>query len=385
MEEQLKTDYSTFKGNLWLHRLWAALPFMTLILLLGIIFVLQSWINSEGNIIKEQKAKELAEEKPPVNVVALELTPRPIREQINLPGVVRPWVELSVVAEVRGKIVTKKIVEGQKVRIGDIIAVIDKRSYQNAFNSAKAAFHAAKAGYERTLALNRDRLATQSQLDDTLANMENAKANMDTAALNLERCTISSPMDGIVDKVHIEKGQFMNDADPVAHILKIDRVKVDVGIPESDVDAVRNIKYFTVTIDALKNKVFFGRRYYLSKSAQTLARSYLLEVVIDNPHGEILPDMFTRVTIVKREVEDGLAIPLFSLTNINGSKAVFVADQGVARLIPVKTGIQEGWKVQAAEGLKPGAKVIVVGHKDVKNGAPIQVLRTISDPKELMQ
>jgi hypothetical protein len=123
----------------------------------------------------------------------------------------------------------------------------------------------------------------------------------------------------------------------------------------------------------------------MSKSAQTLARSYLLEVAIDNPHGEILPDMFTRVTIVKHEVKDGLAVPLFSLTNINGSKAVFVVEQNVARLIPVKTGIQEGWKVQAAEGLKPGAKVIVVGHKDVKDGATVQVLRTISDPKELMQ
>jgi hypothetical protein len=62
-----------------------------------------------------------------------------------------------------------------------------------------------------------------------------------------------------------------------------------------------------------------------------------------------------------------------------------VADNGIARLTPIKTGIQEGWQVQAVEGLKPGAKVIVVGHKDVKDGGSVEVLRTISDPKELMQ
>jgi membrane fusion protein, multidrug efflux system len=385
MEDQIKKDSPTVKNNLWLRRIWALLPFTTLILLIGVVIVLQSWIRSEGNIIQQQKAKEISEKKPPVNVVTLDLTPSPIREQTNLPGVVRPWVELTIVAEVRGKIVSKKIDEGQKVTAGDVIAKIDKRSYQNAYNSAKAAFHAAKADYERTLALNRDRLATQSQLDDTLARMESGKANMDTAALDLERCMIEAPMDGIVDKVYIESGQFMNDADPIAHILRIDRVKVEVSIPESDVDSVRNVNDFTVTIGALNKKVFSGRRHYLSKSAQTLARTYLLEVAIDNPNGEILPDMFTRVNIVKREVKDGLAVPLFSLINNHGSKAVFVVDNGIARLTPIKTGIQEGWQVQAADGLKPGAKVIVVGHKDVKDGAPVEVLRTISDSKELMQ
>lgn len=385
MEEPNKNDLPAVGGNLWLRRLWGALPLMTFILLLCMIFVMQSWIKSEGNIIKERKAGELSSEKPPVNVVALELTPGPIREQISLPGVVHPWVELAVVAEVRGKIVSKKVVEGQKVKTGDILAMIDTRSYQNAYNSAKAAFLAAKASHERIQALNRDRLATISQLDSALAGLESAKANMDTAALNLERCTISSPMDGIIDKVYIENGQFMNDAEPVADILQIDRVKVNVSIPESDVDAVRHVDSFSVTVDALNNKVFTGRRHYLAKSAQSLARSYLLEVAIENSDGEILPDMFTRVKIIKHQVDDGLSVPLFSLTNAGGSKAVFVVDNDVARLIPIKTGIQEGWQVQASAGLTAGAKVIVVGHKDVKDGSPVQVLRTVSDPKELSQ
>ncbi len=385
MDENIDDNRSEMRGSLWLRRLWAALPFMTLIVLLGIIFVLQSWINTEGNIVKERKAQELAGEKPPVNVVTLTLSPKPIREQISLPGVVRPWVDLSVVAEVRGKIVTKKVVEGQQVRTGDLLAVIDKRNYQNAYNSARAAYHAAKASYDRILTLNQDRLTTMSQLDDALASMENAKANMDTAALNLERCTITSPLDGIVDRVYIEYGQFMNDADPVADILQMDRVKVQVNIPESDVDAVRRVDDFKVTVAALGHKVFAGKRHYLAKSAQTLARSYLLAIAIDNSDGEILPDMFTRVKIVKQKVEDGLAIPLFTISSVDGQKGVFIDDDGVARRVPIKTGIQEGWQVQAKEGLTEGANVIVVGHKDVEEGAPIHVLRTVTDAKELMQ
>jgi membrane fusion protein (multidrug efflux system) len=361
------------------------LPFLSLIVLTGIIFVMHSWIISDGEILRERKLSELAGEKAPTNVVALELVPGPIREQISLPGVVHPWVALTVVAEVRGKIVAKIATEGSRVRKGDVLASIDRRDYLNAYTSAKAAWRAARATHGRMAALYQDQLATRSQLDDALAALETTQATMDTAALNLERCTITSPMDGIVDKVHIEDGQFMNDADPVADILQIDRVKVEVSIPESDVDAVRRVHRFTVRIDALGDNTFAGRQHYLAKSSQTLARSYRLEVAVDNPDGDILPGMFTRVEIIKNQVDKALAVPLFSLVSTKGEKAVYLADNGIARLTPVRTGIQQGWQVQVADGLKAGAKVIVVGHKDVKDGTAIHVLRTVQDPKELEQ
>ena len=385
MNTQPSEQTAPLGGNRWLRRLWGMLPLISLILLIGLIVVLQSWIHSQGETIKERKAKELAGEKPPVNVVALALKPGLIRDQISLPGTVQPWVELTVVSEIRGKIVTKKVVEGQKVRSGDILAEIDKRDYRNAYNSARAAWRVAKATHERIAALYKDQLATQSQMDDALAGLETSQANMDTAALNLDRCTIRSPMDGVADKVYIENGQFMNAADPVADILQIDRVKVEVNIPESDVDAVRHVDDFTVRIDALNGRTFAGSRHYLAKSAQTLARSYMLEVAVDNPGGEILPDMFARVEIVKSQIEDGLAVPLFSLINNKGAKAVYLAEDGRARLAPVQTGIQEGWQVQVTQGLEPGAKVIVVGQRDVRDGAPVQLLRTVEDPRELQE
>jgi RND family efflux transporter MFP subunit len=385
MDKQTSNETGEMQGNRLLRRLWAILPLLSFILLVGIVFVLQSWISSEGEIIKERKAHELASEQPPINVVALDLKPGPIREQISLPGVVRPWVELKVVAEVGGKITAKKVREGQKVHKGDILAQIDPRDYQNAYNSARAAWRAAKATYDRIAALYKDQLATQSQMDAAQASLETTQANMDTTALNLERSTIRSPMDGIADKVYIENGQFMNNADPVADILQIERVKIEVSIPESDVDAVRNVDTFTIRIDALDGEVFQGHKHYLSKSSQTLARTYRLEAVIDNPEGNILPDMFTRVEIIKHQVDNGLAVPLFSIINNKGDKAVYLAENDLARLVPVETGIQEGWEIQVTKGLQPGAKVIVVGQKDVKDGAPVKVMRTVQDPKELEQ
>ena len=380
----LKSQHGADRGQ-WLRRLWGYLPLISLVLLVGMVAVMATWIISEGKAIEEKKKNAADKETAPVNVVALDVRPGPIRDQISLPGVVKPWVALKVVAEVGGKIVAKPVNEGRTVHKNDILAVIDKRDYENAFVSARASYRAAKASMDRLQSLFEDKLATQSQLDDAVAAMETTKAAMDNAALNLERCTIRSAMDGVVDRLPVEIGQYVTVGDPVADVLQIDRVKVEVGIPESDVDAVRRVKTFPITLDALDGKSFTGRYHYMAKSADSLARSYRLEVAVDNPKGEILPDMFARVRIVKNQVDDGLAVPLFSLISHNGSKAVYLADNGKARMVRVQTGMQEGWKVEVTSGLHPGDHVIVVGQKEVRNEAPVKVLRTVSDPKELDQ
>ncbi len=368
----------------WLRRLGANLPLLGLILLIGVVVVLQSWIRSEGETLKARKVAG-TEKSEPLNVVALELHPGPMQDRINLPGVVRPWVALKVVAEVPGKLVAKPIDEGQRVEKGAVLAMIDDRDYRNALASTTASYNAAKASHDRLALLYRDELVTRAQLDDAVALMNTTKAARDTAALNLERCVIRSPMAGVVDRMHIENGQYLAAADPVADVLQVNRVKIEVGIPESDVDAVRSIEHFEVTIDALKGRAFKGRRHYLSSSADTLARAYRLEIAVENPDGALLPDMFARAEIVKQRIENALSVPLFALVTYQKEPAVFVADGGRARLVTVQTGIQQGWQVQIDQGLQVGDKVIVVGQRGTKEGAPINVVRTISTLAELDQ
>jgi membrane fusion protein, multidrug efflux system len=369
----------------WLRRLMSNLPLLGLMMLIGLIVVLQGWIRSEGETIKVQKASSLGKEPDPINVVTLEVRPGPLQDRINLPGVVRPWVALTIVAEVPGKIVAKQVAEGQRVAQGTILALIDDRDYRNAHSAAAASYQAAKASHDRLTLLYKDELVTRAQLDDAVALLNTSKAAMDNAALNLERCTIRSPLAGVVDRLHIENGQYLGAADPVAGLLQVDRVKIEVGIPESDVDVVRNIEHFKVIIDALDGRGVQGHRHYLARSAETLARTYRLEIAVDNPDGALLPDMFARVEVVKRRVENALSVPLFALVSHQKEQAVYVAEAGKARLAPVRKGIQEGWQVQIDKGLQAGAMVIVVGQRDIKDGAAINVVRTIGSPEELTQ
>jgi membrane fusion protein, multidrug efflux system len=331
----------------------------------------------------QDKKLDVEPERPDLNVAALELSPVTIRDRINLPGIVEPWVKYNIIAEVRGEVKQKLIDKGTPIHAGDVLAVLDTRDYEIAIEAAKSSYDTSLSSMKRIEKLYSEKLASRSQLDEISAQMERFRAELDSAKLNFERCTIRSPITGIINNVYIEKGEYVKLSDPVAEVLQIDKVKISVGIPESDVSAISAVEEFEVKLDALEGKTFSAKKYFLSKSSDAEARLYKLELEIENPSHEILPDMFARVEIVKREMTDVLAVPLYSIITLNNQQTVYVVNENIARARKVQTGIQEGWLMQIKEGLEPGDHVIVVGHRRVSDGQKVNVVRTVKNMEEL--
>jgi RND family efflux transporter MFP subunit len=302
---------------------------------------------------------------------------------MSLPGTLNPFVKLDVLTEIRGQVAKKHVSEGDSVRKGELLVTIDDADYRLQLASVQASHQAALANKERLAKLYRDKLATRAQLDDAVAQVDSLKAALDSAALNVARCTIEAPLTGIVNALPVENGQYLNVADPVATLLDVERLKVEVGIPESDIAAVRRLDQFDITVDALDGRTFTGRRQYLSKTADAMARLYRLEIAVDNADGELLPDMFVRVHIVKRTIPDALTIPLFAVINRDEKHFAYIVNDEQAHIRPVELGILEGWRIQVLSGLDPGQRVIVVGQRSVSEGTPVNVVRTVADAGEI--
>jgi RND family efflux transporter MFP subunit len=287
-------------------------------------------------------------------------------------------------AEVRGKVVQKALEEGAEVKKGDLIAVLDDRDYVNAYNSAKALYDTALASYNRYSELYKAELATKSQIESARANMENAKASMDSAKLSVDRCRINAPFSGTLNRVYFEKDQYINTGDMMAELLQMDRVKVNVGIPESDVEAVRRLENFDITFDALDDRMEKGTKVYLAKTTETAARLYSLKLAVNNASHEILPDMFARVEIVKREAPDSIAVPVYAVINRNDENYVYlVGEDDSVSIRPIEMGLQESWQVEVTQGLVPGERLVVVGHRSVEDGQTVNVMRTIDNMEAL--
>ena len=369
-----------------LRLVWHGIPLAVVALAVLFIIVPMGWmITAEKAGLAEQQSRQVQTADAATRVITLEMIPEDMAETISLPGVARPWKLLEVVAEVAGKVIEKNMDDGTVVAERDVLAVIDPRDYQNAYDSARASYETALLNQQRFEALSKQQFITQSQLDDVSTQVKTTRAAMETAKLNLDRCTIRSPMAGVVDRSHIETGSFLGVGDPVARILQIHKLKIQVGIPESDVPAVRKIKQFEMTVDALGAEPLTGHYHYLQKTTDSLARLYNLEISLENPGFQILPDMFVRVSIVKNRDRQGLGVPMYALITRGNQTGVFVEDQGVARFAPVETGFQEGWKVQVTSGLSPGEQVVVVGHRIIEDGEPVKVDRRVQSMAELGQ
>ncbi len=354
-----------------------------IIILLGTISLLGMVIKSKGESLKQKEKNSKKIQKPLTNVITMEIIPCPVQEVINLPGQAIPWKSLIIVTEVRGKVITKKITEGSPVKTGDVLAIIDKRDYENSYNAAKASYKTLLTTEKRLIALKKKKFITQSQVDDVTATLKQAKARMDNAMLNLLRCTIKAPMDGIIDKVFIEQGSFLDPGKPVAKILQINKIKIEVGIPESDIDIVRNIDEFDIEIDALNSRHFLGKRYYLHKTTDDFARLYNLEISVDNFEKKILPGMFARVKITKHYIKDGLAVPMYALVNKNGNDGVYVVKNGIAFFKKVEKGFLDQWRIQIKKGLNPHDKVVVMGQRLISNKEKVKITKNVLTMEEL--
>jgi membrane fusion protein (multidrug efflux system) len=368
----------------FVYFIWNNMPrFMLFGMILGIIF-LGVAIKNEQQRLEENKAAEIKEEKPPVNAITFTLSPATITDRINLPGSVEPWTRLLLMSKISGTISEVTVTEGDRVKTGDLLARIEDDDYRIAVERARAAYTLAEAEYKRYKSIYEKGVIPTSTLETNETNMETARADYQNAQLMLSRTRVTSPMDGVISRLDAKVGLQLSVGDPLAEILQIDRMKGIIGIPESDVTAVRQLDEVELTVQALNDKKILTTKHFLSPSPDTAARLYNLELEIDNSDGEILAGMFVRADLVKRQIDNSLSIPFYSVISRNDEHYVFVDEGGVAKKRPVELGVMEKWMVEITSGLKPGDRILVEGHRDVEDNQKIKVIKTLTDPQELL-
>ncbi|MBN2373114.1 efflux RND transporter periplasmic adaptor subunit [bacterium] len=363
--------------------IWGVIPWLIVCLLLISSVIIGIRISREKKRIKEEKLAGYQNNRPPLNVVVQEVQPTEVEDRINLPATIAPWEDLTILAEVSGAIISISVKEGDTVKEGDILAQIDPRDYENRLNQIQASYSLAQLEFDRISRLAKTSAASQAQLDSVQSRLHEISSSLESAKLDLERCTTKAPIPGFINKRFAKIGLLVSRADPLFQILDTRRVKVEVGIPESDVDAINDLKEAEITIDALNNLKVTGKKAFLSRQPESFARVYNLKLEVENPDNLLRAGMFARVNLVKKRYPDSLVVPLYSVVTNENEHYVYVVNDETAHYRPIKLGVLNGWQVQVTDGLKPYERVIVVGQRNLEDGQKVKVIRTISDPQLL--
>jgi len=373
------------RGSRLLRSLWGAFPWLIVIGIVLFLFHMIGEIKQEKARLEDQKKAAMKKEIPPVKVITLNVRTCLLKDKISLPAEVEPSEEVLVRAQVSGEVIRVLAKEGKEVKEGQVLLVLDNSDYRSRLERIEANYRLAKQDYQRNLALAKSNATSKAKLDSTEAQVKDLEAQLQVARLALERTKIRAPLSCILNNLIVEKGDYVSVGDPVAQILGLDPVKVTVGIPESDVATIFDLKQADVIINALGNLRVKGKKVFLARKPRTLARLYDLELAVPNPRKRILPGMFAQVELVKSVFPKALTIPLYTVISHGEEQYVFIDRDGHAEKRQVKLGILAEWQVQVLSGLTPGDKVVVVGHRQLEEGQRLEVIKNVNDPSEILK
>lgn len=361
--------------------LWAQmLPWLLLILvaLLGLAVLWSAIARRKATIEEERRQASAARVDPPTNVGVWKISPRPLVDAIDLPGMIQPWESLRLKAQVSGRIVAIAKDEGDAVDAGEAVARIDARDYEARLDRSQAALVLAEQHLNRTRELFRQDALPQADLDRAEAAAKEARANATTARLALERTVLTAPFAGVINARFIALGALVDPGTEVFELLDLARVKVAIGIPESDIDFVRTLEKAAFRVDALGGRSFTGTRHSLAHKPLSQVQAYSLQLAADNPDGILRPGMFAEARILREERPKALLVPLYAVIAPDREKICFVAQDGKAQRRRVTVGRLLGQEIEITAGLRFGDALIVLGQRQVEDGGPVRITRQLS-------
>ena len=312
---------------------------------------------------------------PPIKVEAVVVEARPFKERSWLPAEVRPFEAARVSAEAMGRITWLCCDEGDVVRKGQVLARIDTALNQAQVAQAKAQLDQAERDLARVEELAKSGAATEAQLEAARTRRDAAAAALDQALAAMKKTTVVSPIDGQVSRRYVTGGEVAAPGQPLLDLVDISRVKVVAGLPERDFAHLKVGQETTVKVDAWPDLTFTGTVARIGLVAGP-ARTFPIEVVVDNSEGRLRPGMVGQVLLTKRTYDSAIVIPQDAIVDEFDSQRVYVAAGEVAKERKVTLGPRDGRLVVIESGLKAGESLVVTGHRFLTDGRAIEVVRT---------
>ena len=316
----------------------------------------------------------------PTNVVVEFLALENVEESFTLPGTLEAWENLTLSLEQAGPIRWIGPKEGDRLRKGEAILRIDSAVYESQEARNRVDYEVKKKNLERAESLLAEELISERARDEALKEFEAAKATLDQSIIALEKCTLSTPIEGILDRLMVDRGEYGNVGMPAAIVVQIGRLKVLVDVPEKDVTAVKGgqkVEVFPAWINQADGMGRDGKVIHVAYQADDMTRTYRTKIEIDNSTGLLRPGMIVRARFVRRVLKDVIAVPLYAILDRDGQKLVFVEEDSTAVERIVRLGPIVNGKVVVFGGIRQGENLIIKGHQLVSNGGPVNVIEDL--------
>jgi len=313
-------------------------------------------------------------EKAPVPVSVASIATGPVSAYITSTANLVAEDEVKVLAEAEGRVAELLVEEGNRVAKGQVLAQLAKEDAEIALTKAQVRLENARLNYERAQQEVQDHLISQEQFDKTHLENQIAQQELAEAQRMLAKTTIRSPFGGRVTERFLKLGQHIRPGDQLFTVADFDPLIAKIFLPEKDVFGLKEGRDVRITLKANEQTRFHGRIRQISPVVDTATGTVKLTVEATAPPQEVRPGAFVTIDIVRETHPQAVLLPREAVIRELQDAYVFVASSGVAEKRTVSLGLEEGARIEALSGVKPGEQVIVAGQGGLKQGSPIKVI-----------
>jgi membrane fusion protein, multidrug efflux system len=297
-----------------------------------------------------------------------------LNDSLHLVGYLEAYSEINIATQSSGIITSLNAELGQAKSKGDIIATIDDKLKQLAVQTAKISVTKLKKDLERYVNLYKGGTVTEQQLNEAQDSYDNGVIQLEQTEKQLSDATITSPINGIITKKILERGEYINIGSYVATIIDVSKLKVKLNVSETNVYLLKVGDKAVITTDVYSGLAFEGNISFISPKGDE-THNYPVElVIVNNKKYPLKSGTFVNVLIGLPSNPEPLYIPRESLQGSVKDAKVYIAENGKAILRNIVADGGNDKYIKVISGLKEGEKIIVNGQINLSDGKAIKII-----------
>lgn len=327
-----------------------------------------------------------------VTVAAVQKEDLPV--YLNGLGSVQAFYTVSVRSRVDGQLVDVRFKEGEFVKKGDLLALIDPRPYQVQLSQAQAtlfkdqaSLRDAQLNYERfkslleeSGAMSRQQVDTQRAVVDQMeGTVRNDQAQVDSAKLNLAYCHITAPESGRIGLRLVDPGNMVHasDTNPLLVITQLQPTTAVFSLPAEQVITVaQHMRKGPLEVDAYSRddltKLASGKLLSIDNQIDQTTGTGRLKAIFENKDGGLWANQFVNIHLLLETRKGVTVVPSAAVQHGPQGNYVFVIKpDNTADVRPVEVAINQGNVSQIAVGVSPGETVVTDGQDKLQAGSHV--------------
>ncbi len=326
-------------------------------------------------------------EKPPTAVDAKSVRVDNIIVNMEIIGNLRASDAIDVTSEVNGIITEIKFTEGQAIKKGNILFLLDASIEKAEISIQKADVNRWTALLERRqrLARSAEKLSetkniARTRLDqlltdetEALAQLQIAKAALQIAERRFYKKIVRAPFNGIVGLKLKSIGEYLEPGEVITSLDSIDPIELDFEVPESAISALEIGAEINAFTRAWGNEVFSGIVKSINTRVNLESRSITVRAKINNTNLKLKPGMFMIVKLPVVTHKNAIIIPEEAVLTDGTLRTVYVIKGGITNSKAVKLGQRLPGEVEVLEGISSDAIVITGGIQKVRDGSKVTI------------